>query len=207
MEKGKKTLCMILSLGTAISFWKLHQLFERDACCKQIGSSLPERWKHFSLKPKKKIFGLFYFIRLRCTVPLRMLSKIYEWMNCTLPIVVLVTQQDLCITFWHMKRSTQFVQYSQYSIQFLWITSYSVLCYFKCLWLGSSKALAWNRTTEILCRISNRKKDTKLITFFYLSFVKCKAFKINKQLKKYVLGRKKSICLAHANYSNIHMAC
>lgn len=87
MEKGKKTLCMILSLGTAISFWKLHQLFERDACCKQIGSSLPERWKHFSLKPKKKNFGLFYFIRIRCTVPLRMLSKIYEWMNCTLPIV------------------------------------------------------------------------------------------------------------------------
>lgn len=40
-------------------------------------------------------------------------------MNCTLPIAVLGIQQDLCISLWHMKRSTQFVQYSQYSNQFL----------------------------------------------------------------------------------------
>lgn len=165
-NRKKKPLGVILSLGTAISLWKSYQLFERDACCKHIESSFPERLQHFSLKPNK-IF-LVCFISLgpdalcHCECSAKFMNELYP-ANSSAGNSARSLQ-----SVWHMKRPTQFIQYSQYSIQFLWITSYSVLCYFKCLWWVSSKALAWNRTTETLCRISSRKKDTKFLAFFYV---------------------------------------
>lgn len=51
----EKNLDVILSLGTAISFWKLYQLHESAACCKHAGSIFPEREKPFCSEVQENI--------------------------------------------------------------------------------------------------------------------------------------------------------